>query len=928
MIETISIKGARVHNLKNIDLELPRNQLIVITGVSGSGKSSLAFDTIFAEGQRRYVESLSAYARQFLERMDRPDVDEIKGISPAMAIEQKNPVKTSRSTVGTATEIQDYLRLLFARVGTTICPSCGKKVKKEHPDDILQKIKSLPAESRLLIGILLKTESTEDFAMHLIRLKEKGLFRAVLDGQIIQLDEITPAIIRSQPEIFVLIDRLIWRADELARLSDSLELAFQEGQGRMTIQVIDGPTWHFSQLFECADCNMIFTEPQPRLFSFNNPFGACPECKGFGDVITIDMDRVIPDKTKSINQGAIAPWNTESNREILFLLKKTAPKYGIDLDKPIAELNDEQMDFLRQGDSVYPGIDRFFAWLEKKTYKLHIRVFLSRYRGYVTCPVCKGSRLKPEALYVQVGGKNIAEISRMSIAEGYEFFQQLELPEFQTQIAATILKEIRARLKYLVAVGLGYLSLNRRTQTLSGGEMKRINLATALGSQLVGTLYILDEPTIGLHARDTQKLLGILTSLRDLGNTVIVVEHDREVMQQANQIIDLGPGAGVNGGQIIYQGTYTGIAENRNSLTGQYLRGSKKILKPKSHRKLNSQFLKLMGAAEHNLKQIDVTFPLGVFIVITGVSGSGKSTLIQHVLYPALARQLNKGDQKGGRHNRLEGTYFLEDVILMDQSPIGRTPRSNPVTYLKIFDHIRQILAQTPMAKMRHLKPGVFSFNVAGGRCDTCEGAGVIKVEMQFLADLYLICESCGGKRYKKSILDIRYRGKNVADILELTITEANKFFKDMPKINNGLQVLEKIGLGYLKLGQPATTLSGGEAQRLKLAAHLFQKKKKRVLYIFDEPTTGLHFDDISKLLTSLNELVNAGNTVIVIEHNLDVIQCADYVIDLGPEGGDGGGTVVAQGTPEKIMQCENSYTGRFLRRHLEENLDIHQAEK
>lgn len=915
MNDTISIKGARVHNLKNIDLELPRNQLIVITGVSGSGKSSLAFDTIFAEGQRRYVESLSAYARQFLERMDRPDVDEIKGISPAMAIEQKNPVKTSRSTVGTATEIQDYLRLLFARVGATVCPHCGKPVKKALPGDVVDTIKTLPEGAKLMLGFYLKTGSTEDFAMQMIQLKEKGFFRAIIDGQVAPLDKLTPEIIRAQDKLFILIDRLIWRESELARLGDSIDQAFQEGKGRMTVQVVEGPTLQFSQLFECPDCSLTFEEPQPRLFSFNNPFGACPECKGFGDVITIDMDRVIPDKSKSINQGAIAPWNTESNRELLFLLKQVAPRYGIDLDKPLEAFSEAEMKFLRKGNRIYPGIDGFFDWLEKKTYKMHIRVLLSRYRGYVTCPVCKGSRLRPEALYVHLGGKNIDQVNRMSIGEAHAFFEALVLSPFQEQIAATILKEIRARLKYLVAVGLEYLSMHRRTQTLSGGEMKRINLATALGSQLVGTLYILDEPTIGLHARDTQKLLSILTSLRDLGNTVIVVEHDREVMQQANQIVDLGPGAGVHGGKIIFQGDYETILKDQSSLTGQYLNQTKLIPKPKVHRKLNGQFIKLIGASEHNLKSIDVAFPLGVFVAVTGVSGSGKSTLIQQVLYPALLQHLNKGEQvKAGRYNRLEGAYLLEEVILMDQSPIGRTPRSNPVTYLKIFDHIRSLLAQSPMARMRKLKPGMFSFNVAGGRCEKCEGAGVIKVEMQFLADLYLTCEDCGGKRYKKHILDIRHRGKNVDDILEMTVSEAVKFFRDQPKIAKGLQVLEKIGLGYIKLGQPATTLSGGEAQRLKLANHLFQKKKKRVLYIFDEPTTGLHFEDISKLLTSLNELVNAGNSVIVIEHNPDVIQSADYVIDLGPEGGDGGGRIVAQGRPEEVMEVAESYTGRFLK--------------
>jgi len=918
MEEKIIIRGARVHNLKNIDLDLPRNQLIVITGVSGSGKSSLAFDTIYAEGQRRYVESLSAYARQFLERMDRPDVDEIKGISPSIAIEQKNPVKTSRSTVGTATEIHDYLRLLFARIGKTICPNCGQVVQKDHVQTVVDQIKTLPAGSKMLIGCALEKDDPAELTLKLLALKEKGFFRFVVDEQIIQFEALTTDLLKSNTPIQVLIDRLVLTENVDSRLSESVELGFKEGNGRLIVKVIDGPVLYFSQKFECNWCQITFIEPEPRLFSFNNPYGACPECKGFGDVISIDLDRVIPDKSKSLNQGAITPWNTASNLEWLSLLRRAGLKYNLDFDIPFAELTDVHQRLVIEGDEDFPGLVGFFDWLETKKYKIGVRVFLSRYRGYNPCGHCQGSRLKPAALNVFIGGKNINDVNQMSIAAANAFFATLELSAFEQEIAQTILKEIRSRLKYLVDVGLGYLTLIRRTQTLSGGEMKRINLATALGSQLVGTLYILDEPTIGLHPRDTHRLMDILVQLKTIGNTVIVVEHDRETMKLADQIIDLGPGAGLNGGEVLFQGSYDQLKQNSDSVTGQYLAGQKMIPLPAFRRKSNGQFIEIIGASENNLKNLNVSFPLGCLVMVTGVSGSGKSTLIEDILYKALKREFGAWNKQVGNFQRLRGSHFIDDVILMDQSPIGRTPRSNPVTYLKIFDAIRKLFANTNLARIHGLKAGSFSFNVPGGRCETCEGAGVVKVEMQFLADLYLTCESCGGQRYKKSVLAVYYKGLNIADVLKLTVNQALNFFKDVQQVKKGLRVLADVGLGYLQLGQPATTLSGGEAQRLKLADHLFMKKHKQRLYIFDEPSTGLHFDDIQKLLKCFNQLIGAGNSVIVIEHNLDIIKCADYIIDLGPEGGDKGGTMVANGTPEQIIQNPHSSTGRYLKAYLE----------
>jgi len=914
MQKYISIRGARVHNLKNINVDLPRDKLIVITGVSGSGKSSLAFDTLYAEGQRRYVESLSAYARQFLERMEKPDVDEIRGISPALAIEQKNPTRTSRSTVGTATEIQDYLRLLYARIGRTYCPKCGKEVKKDQVQDVINKVSSLEEGTRIMVTIPLKIEDPKS---QLTDLKADGFYRLVIDQNVVNIDEVNPKDLKKRGEALVLVDRLILRGDYRKRLADSVEMAFKKGE-RVRILVSGGEPLSFSQAFECSECGMKFIEPQPRLFSFNNPFGACPTCRGFGDIIEIDMDLVIPDKKKSINQGAIEPWNTPSHQDMLYELARIAPRYGLSLDTPWEELEERHRRLIIEGDGRFPGIKGFFEWLETKKYKIGVRVFLSRYRGYVRCPDCKGTRLRPEALYVRVGGKDIGEVSRMTVEEAHQFFKELKLTPYEEEIAYQILKELRNRLKYLVDVGLGYLTLDRRSATLSGGEAQRIHLATALGSQLVGSLYILDEPTIGLHPRDTHRLINILKALRDIGNTVVVVEHDREMIEVSDQILDLGPRAGENGGEVVFQGSYQEILRNGNTLTGMYLRGEKQIPLPKFRRKGSGKFLILRGAREHNLKNIDVMIPLGLLVVITGVSGSGKSTLVYDVLYTALMRKLGLWKRRVGKHDDIEGVEHISNVVLVDQSPIGRTPRSNPITYIKGYDGIRELFAKTRAARVRGYTPSTFSFNVPGGRCDVCEGAGVVKVEMQFLADLYLECESCGGRKFKKDVLEVKYKGKNILDVLNMTVKEAMDFFSSVPKVYNKLKLLDDVGLGYMRLGQPATTLSGGEAQRVKLAAHLGERRGKHTLYIFDEPTTGLHFDDIAKLLRCFDRLIEAGNSIIVIEHNPEVIKCADYIIDLGPEGGDAGGWVVATGTPEEVAQCDRSYTGRYLRRYLD----------
>lgn len=921
--KSIIIHGARVHNLKNINLELPRNKLIVFTGVSGSGKSSLAFDTIYAEGQRRFVESLSSYARQFLERMDKPDVDFIQGISPAVAIQQKTVTRNARSTVGTTTEIYDYLRLLFARIGITYCYNCGNVVRRDSVRTVLDRLEAEQQnELKLYVMFPLHEHAKASLKEELDNLKRQGFFRIVQKDEIIDLNTGYPKG-AAKKDLFVLVDRLVYRRNgERARLSDSLESAFLNGNGYAVVRILgNGKELRFNQHYECAQCGIRYEEPDPRLFSFNNPYGACPQCQGFGRSVGIDLDLVIPDKSKTLREGAVHPWTFPRWKENLRDLLRIAPEANVRVDVPFEELSPREVDVVLNGYEGFDGVYEFFKYIERKSYKLHYRVFLSRYRAYTTCEECKGSRLRKEALYVKVGGKSIHELVRISIEDVYQFFSRLQLTHYELEVGKRLLDEIRKRLNYLVDVGIGYLTLDRLSHTLSGGESQRINLATALGSSLVGSLYVLDEPSIGLHPRDTQRLITILKSLRDIGNSVIVVEHDPEMMHAADVIVDLGPHAGEHGGEVVYVGGFDGLLEHRQSLTARYLSGTLSIPVPKKRRKGNGTFLVVRGATEHNLKNIDVTIPLGMLVCVTGVSGSGKSTLVHDVLYPGIKKRKGSVEETVGKHKTVEGIEYIDDVELVDQSPIGRTPRSNPVTYIKAFDQIRDLLATTQASKIRGYTPGYFSFNVPGGRCDTCEGSGVQIVEMQFLADLQLTCDTCKGQRFKKEVLDIRYRGKNVSEILDMTVSEAVQFFSASPdgkKTALRLKVLEDVGLGYIRLGQSATTLSGGEAQRVKLAAHLAERQADvRKLFIFDEPTTGLHFDDIAKLLSCFNALIDQGNSVLIIEHNMEVIKCADWIIDLGPEAGDKGGRIIVEGTPEDISAHRGSHTGKFLRKYL-----------
>ncbi|MBI1804760.1 MAG: excinuclease ABC subunit UvrA [Ignavibacteriae bacterium] len=929
----IVIRGARVHNLKNISLELPRNKLIVFTGVSGSGKSSLAFDTIYAEGQRRFVESLSAYARQFLERMDKPDVDFIQGISPAIAIEQKTTARNPRSTVGTTTEIYDYLRLLYARIGKTYCHNCKQLVQRDSVRTVLDTLQAESEEHEAASGdggglklyVLFPLHEHKDIPLkvELENLKREGFFRVFHNNEIIDLNERTLNSKTKKKDVLVLVDRLVYRkGEENTRMTDSIETAFKAGEGYAVVKLPDsGEEYRFNQHFECSNCGIRYEEPDPRLFSFNNPFGACPKCQGFGRAVGIDMDLVVPDKETSLRDGAIHPWISPKWHNWLRDLLRIAYDAKLRIDVPFKNLTKREIDIVMNGCDGFEGIHAFFTMIERKMYKIYYRILLSRYRGYTTCDACGGARLRPDALYVQVGGKNISDIVRMTIEEAHAFFDRLKLTQFEVDIARRILEELRRRLKYLDDVGIGYLTLDRLSNTLSGGESQRINLATALGSSLVGSLYVLDEPSIGLHPRDNQKLISILKSLRDVGNTVIVVEHDAEMMEHADQIVDMGPRAGEFGGEIIFQGDYASLLADMKSVTGRYLSGHESIPVPKKRRGMSKRKIVVRGAAEHNLKNIDVEIPLNMFVTITGVSGSGKSTLVHEVLYTALKQMKGMPGESAGKHRAIEGAEFIDDVELVDQSPIGRTPRSNPITYIKAFDIIRDLLASTQAAKIHGYLPGYFSFNVEGGRCEACEGSGIQTIEMQFLADLELTCEVCKGKRYKKEVLEIRYREKNVDDILGMTVTEAIEFFKAHPsgkRVAQRLQVLDDVGMGYIRLGQSATTLSGGEAQRIKLSSHLVNREKdKHTLFIFDEPTTGLHFDDIAKLLRAFNALIENGNSVLIIEHNMDVIKCADWMIDLGPEAGDKGGEIVAVGTPEEVVSSKPSYTGEFLKRHL-----------
>ena len=957
--ESIVVRGARVHNLKNIDFSIPHNTLTVVTGVSGSGKSSLAFDTIYAEGQRRYVESLSAYARQFLERIEKPEADVIDGIAPAVAIRQKNSTRNPRSTVATATEIYDYLRLLFARVGRTFCLKCGQEVKKDSVDEVAEAILNLPEETRLQVLFPVQTNlrpaddgqkkrgrkkakaeesrlPSDVLKSRLLDLRTRGFNRLYQNGQIFEFS--TPESLLDidfGSPVFVLADRLVVAADARPRIVDAIETAYRES-GEVIFETAPGECeeaqrFRYSQRFECKNCVLRYEEPEPILFSFNNPYGACPRCQGFGNTIDFDLDLVIPDKSKTLNEGAIEPWTKPKYRPLFTELKRFAKQEKIPLDVPWSELDLEQRKVIIDGEGKFPGVRGFFAHLERKKYKLHVRVFLSRYRGYSMCTTCGGARLRPEAQQVKINGKNICEVCSMTVEQASEFFESLDLRAQEAAVADKLLVEIRERLRFLNDVGLEYLTLDRLASTLSGGEAQRIQLATSLGSRLVGTLYVLDEPSIGLHSRDTHRLIKILQNLRDLGNTILVVEHDPDIMKASDRILDLGPGAGENGGKVIATGTYGEIKKNPASLTGRYLAHELRIQLPTARRKPGTQQIRIRGARAHNLKGIDLNIPLGMIVAITGVSGSGKSSLLHDVLFQALSlakKQTNGTQPPAPLWDSVEGAEYLDEVVLVDQSPIGRTPRSNPVTYIKAFDAIRDLFASLPEAQKRGFTAGHFSFNIPGGRCETCQGDGTVTVEMQFLADVELICEECKGTRYKPQVLEVRYRGKNIHEVLNLTVKEALKFFAEVPKITEKLRVLEEVGLGYLRLGQSATTLSGGEAQRMKLAAHLQPanrdigrpsgsapgaRGKRRVLYIFDEPTTGLHFDDVSKLLAAFRRLIDAGGSIVVIEHNLEVIKTADWVIDLGPEGGERGGYVVGAGTPESIAELPNSYTGKFL---------------
>ncbi len=946
----IVVRGARTHNLKNVDVTLPPRSLIVMTGVSGSGKSSLAFDTIYAEGQRRYVESLSAYARQFLERMEKPDIDSIEGICPAIAIRQKNSIRNPRSTVGTTTEIHDYLRLLYARVGRTFCRGCGKEVIRETAEVVATRLSALPQGTRLLVGFDMpvvastpmaaaepepedEEEASADAADRerpapqpvlpdlvdpvaetVAALRRKGFGRLYIDGQTVNLDDVDTAALRDRPLLQVIVDRVKVDADARVRLTDSIETAYTEGGGAAFATEADGgATYRFSERFECRECNIPYEVPQPRLFSFNNPFGACPLCHGFGNIIELDMALVVPDPSLSIQQNAIEPWSKPHYRAQLAELKRVARK-RVRLDVPWADLDEDEKRFVIEGDGGgWEGVKGFFRWLERKKYKVHVRVFLSRYRGYLMCPECNGARLRREARDVRVGERTIDVVCGLTVKDADRFFEMLALSEKDAVVADKVLREIRKRLGFLRDVGLDYLTLDRLSSTLSGGESQRINLATSLGSALVGTLYVLDEPSIGLHSRDNERLITILRKLRDQGNTVLVVEHDADMIRVADTVVDMGLGAGEQGGRVIFSGTFADLLKEPRSLTAKYLRDELAIPVPATRRRPTNQRLRVLGASEHNLKNIDVEIPLGMLTCVTGVSGSGKSTFVHGVVYAALKRAKSDWDRRVGTHRKLEGAEFVTDVVLVDQAPIGRTPRSNPVTYLKAFDPIRELFATTKDAKARGLTPSHFSFNVPGGRCEACEGEGVVKVEMQFLADVFVPCEICEGKRFKAQVLEVKYRGRDIDQVLDMTVREALTFFSTSPKVLRRLHVLDEIGLGYLRLGQPATTLSGGEAQRIKIAAHLSTQTGDRVLYILDEPTTGLHFDDIAKLLTAFKKLLTAGHSLLVIEHNLDVIKTADWIIDLGPEGGEEGGHLVTVGTPEQVAKVAASHTGRYL---------------
>ena len=932
----IVIKGAREHNLQNVDLELPRDKFIVITGISGSGKSSLAFDTIYAEGQRRYVESLSAYARQFLGQMKKPEMDYIEGLSPAISIDQKTTRVNPRSTVGTITEIYDYLRLLFARIGKPHCYLCGREIEQQTSTQIVDRIMDDGEGERIIILAPVVRDRKGEHQRVFERLREQGFVRVRVDGEIHDLEDEFDLDRNRKHSIDVVVDRLVVRRDTefRKRLADSVETALQLGEG--TVRVLNHDTGEeriYSEHFACPDCGINFEEISPRMFSFNSPHGACPECNGLGSKLEIDPDLVVPYPERSINEGAIVPWSKSGKRDNYYhqMLRAVAEHYGFSLDTPFRDLDeehrrailygtDEKIQFVfqrknrtyrvnRRFEGVIPRMERIYM----ETKSNYMRTYIGRFMSNHACPVCGGSRLRPESLSVTINGRSIHDVVEMSIREAHEFFDSLKLTEREEYIAREVLKEIRERLRFLIDVGLDYLTLSRSSGTLSGGEAQRIRLATQIGSGLVGVLYILDEPSIGLHQRDNRRLIETLKRLRDLGNTLIVVEHDEETILSADHVVDIGPGAGEHGGCVVAEGTPEEIMEDPDSLTGAYLSGRETIPLPEVRRRPSGKYLTVRGAAENNLREIDVRIPLGLFTCVTGVSGSGKSTLVNDILYRGVYERLNHKHMNAGRHTDIEGLQHIDKVVMIDQSPIGRTPRSNPATYTGVFTHIRELFAQTPEARKRGYRPGRFSFNVKGGRCEACGGDGIIKIEMHFLADVYVPCEVCRGRRYNEETLEIRYRGRNIAEVLDMTVEEALEFFENIPQVRRKLQTLYDVGLGYIKLGQPATTLSGGEAQRVKLAKELSRRSTGSTLYILDEPTTGLHFDDIKKLLNVLGRLVDAGNTAVVIEHNLDVIKSADHIIDLGPEGGERGGLVVAEGTPEEVA-ASGTHTGRFLR--------------
>lgn len=939
MKDKIIVKGAKVHNLKNVSLEIPRDKLIVFTGLSGSGKSSLAFDTIYAEGQRRYVESLSSYARQFLGQMDKPDVESIEGLSPAISIDQKTTSRNPRSTVGTVTEIYDYLRLLYARVGVPHCPKCGKEITQQSVDQIVDQIMELPERSKIMIlaPIIRGRKGTHEKVLK--NIKKQGFVRARIDGEIYDLTEDEIKLEKNiKHNIEAVVDRIIVKDGIEGRLTDSIETSLKMAEGLVLVNIIGEEDRLYSEHFACADCGISIDELAPRMFSFNSPFGKCERCDGLGTLMEIDEDLVVPNKDLSIRGGAISTWGDSRMKEESWtycVLKALMEKYNFDLDTPYKDLPKKVQEVLMYGEpeklkvtytkenvtDVYNhsfegeinNLRRRYMETNSDTMKAEIEKYMSDN----PCPKCKGARLKPEALAVTVGGKNIFEFTSMAIREELDFINSINFSEKDKIISSQIIKEIQSRLSFLINVGLDYLDLARKAGTLSGGEAQRIRLATQIGSQLMGVLYILDEPSIGLHQRDNDRLISTLKQLRDVGNTLIVVEHDEDTMREADYIVDIGPGAGEHGGKIVASGTLDEIMSNENSLTGKYLTGAKKVELPEERRKGNGNFITVKGAKENNLKNVTAKFPLGTLTMVTGVSGSGKSTLVNEILYKGLNKIVNKAKDLPGKFKEITGYENIDKIIDIDQSPIGRTPRSNPATYTGTFDIIRELFSQTQEAKMRGYKPGRFSFNVKGGRCEACSGDGIIKIEMQFLSDVYVPCEVCKGKRYNRETLEVKYKGKNIADVLNMTVEEALEFFENIPRIKNKLQTLMDVGLGYIRLGQPSTQLSGGEAQRIKLAYELSKRSTGKTLYILDEPTTGLHIHDVNRLVKILQRLVDGGNTVIVIEHNLDMIKCADYIVDLGPEGGDKGGTIIATGTPEKIAEAKESYTGKYLKKYL-----------